>query len=213
MNKSDFVFNVFNNCAPLYAERFKDQSAYAAGFDRFCDALPGDFPSVLELGCGPGTSGAYLLNKRTDIRLTGIDLAPAMVAYAGTLLPEAQFQVWDIRRLTEFPGVFSGIMGAFCLPYIDQLEAAQLIRDAAKKLLSGGVLYLSTMEDAYEKSGWELNSKGQQVFMHYHESGYLTQALLDAGFEILESTRQPYFRDGASAQTDWIVIARLISSV
>lgn len=209
MDKLKYVYEVFNECAPLYAERFKDQTAYAAGFDRFCEELNGDFPAVLELGCGPGTSGAYLMNKRPDIRLTGIDLAPAMVEYARSVLPAGQFQVCDIRDIVNFPGKFSGIIGAFCLPYIDQSEAIQLIRDAAGKLLPQGLLYLSTMEDSYEKSGWEMNSKGQRVFMHYHESGYLIQALSEAGFEILEKWQQPYFREGALPLNDLIVLARL----
>lgn len=52
--------------------------------------------SVLDVGCGLGDLFAVLSELHTDIRYTGYDLTPAMVAAAATRFPQARFEVRDI---------------------------------------------------------------------------------------------------------------------
>jgi hypothetical protein len=52
----------------------------------------------------------------------------------------------------EFRG---GIVYSFCLPYLPESEAAQLIEDIDQLLLPGRMLYLSIMEGNHSNSGIE----------------------------------------------------------
>ena len=69
------------------------------------------------------------------------------------------------------------------------------------------MLYLSTMEDDYSKSGIESSSAGDQVFMHYHQEDYLTEALVDNGFNIIDVQRKCYPGKNDTITTDLVIIA------
>lgn len=98
-------------------------------------------------------------------------------------------------------------MCGFCLPYISKEEALQLIADASAMLYPGGVLYISTMENDYSKSGYKTGSTGEQLYMHFHEAGYLTAALQQHNFLISTVKRQNYPEKDGSTTTDLILIA------
>jgi SAM-dependent methyltransferase len=55
---------------------------------RCLDALLPEGGRLLDLGCGSGRALAYLAVRRPDIRVTGVDLAPNMLAQAAKLLQE-----------------------------------------------------------------------------------------------------------------------------
>jgi trans-aconitate methyltransferase len=55
-------------------------------------------PKILEIGCGPGNLTKYLLSKRPDFDILGIDIAPNMIEFAGKSNPTASFAVMDSRQ-------------------------------------------------------------------------------------------------------------------
>ncbi|MFT3793192.1 class I SAM-dependent methyltransferase [Flavobacterium sp.] len=205
MDKSTAAAAVFDKLADVYQSKYMDVSLYADSLDLFCRQAKAD-AQVLELACGPGNITQYLLNKRPDLKILGTDLAPNMIALARANNASAQFEIMDCRQINRIQKQYDALMCGFCLPYLSKEEALQLIVDAATIVRPGGIFYLSTMEDDYAKSGIEFSSSGDSMFMHYHESGYLKQALGDNGFEIIDCQRISYEHHNKPT-TDLILVA------
>ena len=183
---------------------------YNDAYDKFCELITIENPSVLEIACGPGNVSSYLMNKRRDISLFGIDLAPNMVALAKSNVPNADFSVMDCREISTLEGDYDAIMCAFVMPYLSKEECAKLLKDSSALLKKGGVIYFSTMEDAYEKSGYETTSFGgeHEVFIYYHQEDFLSQQLTDNGFQMVDFQRKLCPEPDGRFLTDMIFIAK-----
>ena len=202
--------DLFDKYADRYQEKYMDVSLYHDTFDLFCDAIKKENAEILELGCGPGNITRYLLEKRPGIKLLGTDLSKRMITLAKINNPAAEFELMDCRDFRRTGKKYDGIMGGFCLPYLSKEDSIKLIQDAFASLNPDGVLYLSTMEDDYDKSGLKGPSSGEpdQLFIHYHEAGYLTEALTVNGFAILELSRKEYSGPDGAPVTDLVIIAQ-----
>ncbi len=186
-----------------------DQSMYQDSFAEFCNHLPPNNPTILDVACGPGNITKCLLALRPDLQITGIDLAPNMLALAAENNPTATFRLMDCRYIANLPGPYSGVMCGFCLPYLTREEAVQFIADAATILTPGGVLYLSTMEDNHTASGWQKSSTGDDMYINYHEAIYLIEALSRNNFTLLREQRITYSTAPGKLVIDLILIASL----
>lgn len=189
MDKTKIAVGLFNKLASEYENKFMNVDLYADSLDLFCKRIPKQHAEILELACGPGNITKYLLTKRPDFKILGTDLAPNMIELAKKNNPQADFQLLDCREIISLNKKFDAIMCGFALPYLSKEDAVKLIGDAAQVLNPGGVIYISTMEDDYSKSGLKKGSTGDEIFMHYHEAEYLTKALEENGFRIIELQR------------------------
>lgn len=208
MNKTQTAVEVFNKLAEHYQSKFMDVALYADTLDLFCSSITKQDAGVLELACGPGNITKHLMNKRPDFKITGTDLAPNMIELAKANNAAAKFQVMDCRDIDKLTEKYDGLMCGFCLPYLTKEEAITLIVDAYKLLKPEGVLYISTMEDDYSKSGLKKGSTGDEIFIHYHQADYLSDALTENGFKIIELKRQDYPTHDGTKTTDLILIAK-----
>ena len=196
---------VFDKNALTYQEKFMDTSTYHDGFDMALSKLSPN-AEILDVACGPGNISAYLLGKRPDLNILGIDLSTVMLELAEQNCPSAKFQLMDIREIRKINKVFDAVICGFGFPYLSKEEAVQFITDAATILNDTGVLYLSTMEDDYNNSGIQTASSGDKVFMYYHEAGYLTEALKANKLQLIETYRKHYEYNGKPT-TDLVLIA------
>lgn len=213
MDNSQRAAEIFNKYASEYNEKFKDVSMYHESFDVFCNAIKKQNAEVLELACGPGNITNYLLQKRPDLKILGTDLAPRMLELAQEINPIAKFQLLDSREILKLGKSFDAIMCGFCLPYLTKQEAIQLIDDIAKVLNQDGVIYISTMEDDNTKSGLRAGSKGDLIFMNFHEADYLCGALKTNGFEIVSITRKQYPGSDGTETVDLLIVAQKAASL
>jgi predicted TPR repeat methyltransferase len=208
MDRNKTAVALFNKLAKEYESKFMDVSLYHASFDLFCNSISKQAPSILEIACGPGNITKYLLSKRPDFNITGIDLAPNMLKLAKANNPAAEFEMMDAKEISKIQKTFDGVLCGFCLPYLSKEEAIKLIADVSGLLHAGGLFYLSTMEDAYSKSAFKKGSSGEEIFMHYHEAEYLTAALEENGFTILKLMRTEFMtQDGMD--TDLLILSCL----
>jgi len=185
-----------------------DFDLYNDTFDLFCKSIEKENAEILELACGPGNITKYLLQQRSDFRVLGTDLAPKMIELAQQNNPTAEFQIMDCRVFLKLNRTFDGIMCGFGLPYLSKEDAVQLIKDAGNCLNKNGVLYLSTMEDDYNKSGLKKGSTDDEIFMHYHQADYLSHALEQNGFQLITLQRKDFPEQNGTITTDLILIAR-----
>lgn len=206
MDKNEQAVYVFNKLASLYEGKFMDVSLYGNTFDFFCDHIPNN-GEILELACGPGNITKYLLNKRPDLNILGTDLSVNMVEIAKKNNPTAEFQLMDSRAIGKVKKKYDAIMCGFCLPYLSKEETQQLIQDASKVLEPKGVLYISTMEDDYEKSAFKKGSGGDEIFMHYYRAEFLTEVFKENGFTILDLQRIESFMTDGTKVVDLVIIA------
>lgn len=200
---------IFNKHAALYQQQYQDISRYEDTFDLFCSSIRDGNAVVLEVACGPGNVTQYLLAKRPELQILGTDVAPNMIQLAQTNNPTASFQVMDARDIGKLPNTYDAILCGFGFPYLSKEEALAFIAAAAHVLNTNGVLYISTMEDDYSKSGIKHSvTTGDSTYMYYHEAGYLTEALQAHHFHILLITRKSSTGADGTPYTDLIIIAR-----
>lgn len=206
MDQSQKAVSVFDKVAQLYQDKYMNVDLYATGLDLLCDLLPPN-AHILELACGPGNVTRYVLDKRPDLQIVGTDLAPNMLKLAQSNNPEARFEIMDCRDIPTRESNYDAIIFAFCLPYTSKNETLKMIADAARKTNPNGLIYISTIEDNYTQSRLMTGSTGDQIFIHFHESGYLVEALEHAGFAIKHLERIRY-QSGENDITDLIIVAQ-----
>lgn len=207
MDKTKIAVSIFNKYADLYQNKFMDVSLYHTTFDLFCKAIEKQNAEVLELACGPGNITNYLLKKRPDLKILGTDLAPNMIELAKQNNPTATFSILDCRNILSLNKNYNAVMCGFCLPYLSKEETKQLFIDTFKLLTSGGVFYISTMEDDYSNSGFRKGSQGDEMFMHYYLERDLNLMLREIGFKIKTVNRVKSEMTDGSVVTDLILIA------
>lgn len=200
----------YNNAAKRYQDKFMEMDLYNDTFDQFCNLIQKENAEIFEIATGPGNITRYLLSKRSDFKIFGIDLAPNMIELAKINNPEANFRVMDCKNINTIDRKFDAIMCGFCMPYLSKEECAKLIADSSELLSTNGLLYFSTMEDDYNKSGFERTSfSGQdRVYIYYHQADYLSDCLVKNGFEIIDLQRKDYPEPDGTFLTDIVFIAK-----
>ncbi len=210
MNNTENTIAVWNKWAKQYQDKFMYMDLYHDTYDLFCKQIEKENAAILEIACGPGNITRYLLKKRPDFKIFGIDLSPNMIELAKINNPTAEFQVMDCRAIVKLDKKYDAIMCGFCLPYLSKEEAVKLIIDAAGLLKPNGVLYLSTMEDDYSKSGFKGPSTGgpDKMYIFYHQADYLADTLKENGFKIIDLQRKDYTEPNGTLTTDLFILAK-----
>lgn len=208
MNNIPDAYLIFNKYSKEYQERFMDVSMYKDSLDIFCRFLQPKNATILELACGPGNITKYLLEQRPDLSILGTDLATNMIDLAKENNPSAEFMIMDGRKLRSLNKKFDGIVSGFFFPYLKQEEVEQFIMDASFMLNGNGVLYISTMEDDYSKSGIQKGSKGDEIFMNFHEGSRLISTLEKNNFSIIEVQRKESIATNNQKTIDLLIIAK-----
>jgi ubiquinone/menaquinone biosynthesis C-methylase UbiE len=206
MNHTKIAVDIFNKLATGYQDKFMDVSLYHDSFDLFCNSIKKENAEILELACGPGNITKYLLEKRSDFKILGTDLAPNMIDLAKINIPTAEFELMDCRAIAAVNKKFDGIMFGFGMPYLSKEEAIRFIAAASRKLNKNGMLYISTMEDDNSKSGFKIGSTGDSMYQNFHQADYLSAALKENDFSIIHLERIDYFYNDEKT-IDLIIIA------
>jgi hypothetical protein len=64
------------------------------------------------------------------------------------------------------------------------------------------------MEADYQQSGWQTNSLGDKIYMHYHQADYLCTSLEKHQFSIINIERQQLPVADLANSVDLIIIAQ-----
>jgi trans-aconitate methyltransferase len=98
MDRYKETFETWNKVASLYEDKFMDLDLYNDSYDFICNLITKDNAKLLEIGCGPGNITKYLLSKRPDFNIFGIDIAPNMIELAKKNNPAASFAMMDSSK-------------------------------------------------------------------------------------------------------------------
>lgn len=207
MNSDKETFDTWNKIADLYEEKFMDLDLYNESYDFICSAIDKKNAKLLEIGCGPGNIARYLLSKRPDFDIFGIDVAPNMIELAKKNNPSAKFVVMDSREIHTLTERYDGIVVGFCLPYLSDAESEALIFSSYDLLNDGGLLYLSFVEGNPADSGFKTGSGGR-VFFQYHLLDKLKEQLSAAKFDEIETFKVEFPRPENQVEMHTILVAK-----
>lgn len=211
MHRYKETFETWNKVAKLYEDKFMDLDLYDDTYDRFCERLSKKSPAILEIGCGPGNITKYLLGKRPDFEITGIDISENMIALAQINCPSAKFEVMDSRKIDRIKTKFDAIVCGFCLPYLSASDVEKMITDSKNLLNGNGVIYLSFVEGKKSKSGYQKSSSGDRTYFYYHSIAEIINQLKANGFENPDLMRKSYVKNDKTEETHVIMIAEILT--
>jgi 2-polyprenyl-3-methyl-5-hydroxy-6-metoxy-1,4-benzoquinol methylase len=181
---------------------------YNDTYDLICNAVIKNKATILEIGCGPGNITKYLLSKRPDFNIFGIDIAPNMIELAKINNPKANFAVMDSRNISEIETKYDAIVCGFCLPYLSETDSQKLIFEANYLLNDSGFLYLSFVEGDSNKSGFQAGSTGDRSYFYYHNLDQLKTQLLENSFEDLKIFKVEYKKSEKEQDVHTIITAK-----
>lgn len=210
MDEYEITVSTFDKLADKYQAKYMDFDFYFDTYDTFCDLVNERNAKVFEIACGPGNIAKYLLKKRPDYKIHGIDLSPNMVALAKENNPTATFEVMDSRNISAVSNEFDAIMCGFCTPYLSKADVMKLIKEMRAILKVGGTLYISTMEGEDIKSGFQTSNAGDQVYIHYHQFEYLEKNLESNGFVIVNVQRKLFPVENGEPTTGLFIYAEAV---
>jgi SAM-dependent methyltransferase len=109
--------------------------------------IPDTAGRLLDIACGTGIVTRRLAAERPGLRVTGVDLAPAMVRMADARLPGAVVRA-DSRRLPFRSGTFDAVTSVWLLHLLDEPgDVRAVVAECARVLRPGGV-YVTTVDKA-----------------------------------------------------------------
>ena len=208
MDRYKETFETWNKVALLYLDKFMDLDLYNETYDIVCNSIIKDKAKILEIGCGPGNITKYLLAKRPDFDIYGIDIAPNMIELAKRNNPTANFSVMDCRQISALTTKFDGLICGFCLPYLSQTESAKLFADCNNLLNDNGFIYISFVEGDPNKSGFQVGSTGDRTYFNYHNLDNLKTLLIDSEFEEIKLSKVEYKKSATEIEIHTILTAK-----
>lgn len=185
-------------------------SVYHHSYDKLLSHIQLTHKTILDVACGPGNITNYLLNKRDDFMVLGIDAAESMIKLAFNNNSKANFKVLDCRNIKHLNKKFDIIIFGFCFPYISKEDVLQIITDAHLLLNKNGLLYISTMMGNYDNdSCYKTSSDGKsKIFIHYYTPTFLLKALHNNNFQVIENYTKTYQEGAVTTDTDLFLIAK-----
>jgi SAM-dependent methyltransferase len=159
-----------------------------AALTAFAEDVRGMGP-VFDIGCGPGTTTAFLAELGLDV--SGIDLSPAMIRHARRLHPGLRFAVGSATdALSE--NTFGGLLGWWSLFNLPRTALAEVLRRFARALVPGGHVLIGT----HVGDGEVVRTEGYggipvQWTTHLWQPGQLADLLTAAGLAPVAQLRLP----------------------
>jgi len=208
MDRYQETFETWNKVAKLYEDVFMHLDLYNDTYDIFCELITKENAHVLEIGCGPGNITRYLLEKKPDLLINGIDISPNMISLAEKNNPSANFKVMDCRNIDQLTNKVDAIMCGFCLPYLSETDNLKFLMDCSKLLLQEGTIYLSFVEGEYSLSGYQTGSSGDRTYFYYHSVEDIISELNANNIKLIQLFKKDYVKRDGSAEIHSILIAR-----
>jgi SAM-dependent methyltransferase len=123
--------------------------------------------AALDAACGTGRHARQLVELGHTV--SGFDLTPEMLERARTNVPEASFEVADLRELPFADASFQTIVCGLALSHLPSLEAP--IGELSRVLGRGGELVVSVLHPFQALLGWNApfsGNDGSRGFVREH---------------------------------------------
>lgn len=181
--KEDSTRDFYEKYADDFEEKTKDRQK-TDWIERFI-ALLSKNGEVLDLGCAYGRDAETFDSK--GFKVTGIDFSKVFIEKAQKRVPNAKFQIEDIRKMTLPKDCFNGVWAQSVLLHVSKTDIEKILQEIYHSLRPGGVLFLSMYIG--EGEGLIQDSRYDDVEKYYSffsEEG-LKELLIKSGFSIVNS--------------------------
>ena len=140
---------------------------------------------VLDAGCGIGRDVEYLMEDGFDV--IGIDASRNMVAEAKKNVPKGKFKIMDFRKMSFKDNSFDGIWAMHSLDHISKKEIVKVLKELARVLEKGGVLYLAVYEGMGELEVKKAEYMDEARHFYLYREKEMRGCLEEAGFDVSNS--------------------------
>lgn len=164
-------------------------------------------PLAVEVGSGPGATAAYLAGH--GLRVSGVDLSPAMVEIARSRHPGIGFRVGDLRALDLDDASLAGLVSWYSLIHIPEPDRPAAVAEFGRVLRPGGYLLLAFQVG--EGTNHHDEAFGHAVSLDFHrlDPDAVAGLLETAGFGLVARVvRAPEPRSAAPPLPQAVLIAR-----
>jgi ubiquinone/menaquinone biosynthesis C-methylase UbiE len=123
--------------------------------------------TALDAACGTGRHARTLVDLGHPVE--GFDLTPEMIELARLSVPEASFEVADLRKLRYADASFQTVVCGLALAHLPELDVA--IAELSRVLSSGGQLIISVLHPFQALLGWNApfsGADGSRGFVREH---------------------------------------------
>jgi len=91
---------------------WKSKGAAHQRFRQFWSEIDFNNKKVLDIGCGFGEFGKFLLKRYEGVEYTGVDIVPEFVENAKKLVPQGRFETFDITADQKIEGAFDVVVAS-----------------------------------------------------------------------------------------------------
>ena len=143
---------------------------------------------ILDLGCGNGLNLSMFADEGFEV--TGIDISSRMLNIARDTCPSAALIEGDFLEYPFPPASFEGVFAKAIVHLFPRADASRLITKIYDVLRPHGVFYVTTTVELNPGEGLRSKHDYERSVVRYRRSWSeteLSQAVLGAGFEIIET--------------------------
>ncbi|UXZ54640.1 malonyl-ACP O-methyltransferase BioC [Halomonas sp. 7T] len=187
------VARAFSRAAPQYDALASAQREIGKALWR---ALPTHAKSVLDLGCGTGYWTQQLAARYPHAHLTGLDIAPGMLAHAQALYGDViTWQQGDAAALPFESSRFDLIVSNLAIQWCSDINA--VMQELARVLTPGGEVHITTLLPGTLKevaTAWQR----PEALLQMPDAASVERAVAQSGLTLVRSTaeqRQFYYPD------------------
>lgn len=192
----------YDALAQVYAEHLNSEIDHKP-FDRaFLDAFAKEVGKgdVLDLGCGPGHVGSYLVPQVGSV--LGVDLSPRMVEEARTRHPQMTFEVGDMLALRFNDAQFAGLLAFYSIIHLDAAELPLAFAEMRRVIKFGCTLSVAFHVGDEVRHVEELWGVKTCLDFRFLQPATIQRVVEDAGFEVFASSRRLPYPPHVEAQTE-----------
>ncbi|MCR6488263.1 class I SAM-dependent methyltransferase [Amycolatopsis sp. OK19-0408] len=203
------------SAAQLYdaiGETYEAAFGQQPGLTRVLDALVRALPlgvRVLDLGSGTGRPVAATLAAGGHA-VTGYDVSERMVNFARAHVPDARFEVGDMRSLSFGEGSWDAALTVFSLLQLPHADQLQMLERISQWLAPGGYFLAATVPHPAGCGGRESDWMGHRVRTYSFTALALKEHVAAAGLQVLHEEVVSFVpaSDEADAEEQVYLIAR-----
>ncbi|WP_256840569.1 class I SAM-dependent methyltransferase [Ornithinimicrobium faecis] len=148
-----------------------------------------DGAPVLDVGCGPGRTTAYLAER--DLSVTGLDLSPEMVRLARDRHPDLSFAVGSMTDLPVPDGTLGGLLAFYSLIHVPTADVPLVLAEWRRALRPGAPVAIAFQVGSEVRKVREHAGQNVDLDFHRRHPEQLAQLLAEAGFSLWSTTVQP----------------------
>lgn len=178
--KKQSVIDNYDDIAKEYVNEFFEDTSDNKYIDIFLNSLNGK--KILDVGCGNGKDCKYILEKGFNIN--GIDLSIGMLNIAKEKVPNCNFEIMDITKITYPDDSYDGIISNCSLFHIPVEELHKTLKSFKRVLKPDGKLLLILQEGNGETMVEEPYRPGIYIYIKYFSKNEIQKLLQEYGFEI-----------------------------